>query len=1209
MSLVRAAARLGGGGLRPPAVPLGTFALAGRRGCPAPASALRAFATGAMPRESEPTPRPRVPPGLGFGDPTVAPQPANVHMTPLTRPDTRPMAGTQSQTSDPVRRNAVGIQMLSRSLHDQLFLRKKGRDILAQAPAGRPQWVGYSDGGAASAEMSTDGFRLSAENFRTIKEVLTAHRLWNPPTTEPGSTPPGDPTVDFHLPPLYGSTVAEHLQEIGQQQAAPVLDRVSLLLERPASSIPFPSTWRVAPGWSFYPFIKDGNTDTIGEGVPYTDPLPSSLVFDVEVCPADSPHPIVVAALSPGLGWFTWLSNRFLDVGQSPPELLPIGPAPGDGPRLLVGHNVGFDRARVLEEYHLTPSEDVYLDTMSLHMAVAGLTSLQRAQWKRHRNEPDPVFSSPEEAEEEALHSMLFSTHDSQTDWKGSGSANSLVDVYRFYVGGELDKSDRNYFLMDSLEALRKAVDVPALLAYTAGDVLATLAVFQAVFPRFQAKCPHPISLVGMVEMGKCYLPVTENWEEFKASAESRLVDMQKQSATGLYRLLDESLAAGPPLMMPEGPYSPEALLEGENSAEWQEAFARSAASKDPWLKRLDWTPNPLRMTKPKYKKDGSYAKGGEPRPVSRQRLPGYPSWFRELCPSSEPEPRVTTRTRITPYLLKLQWQGFPLHYVPDQGWGFIVPYDKVDSIQSNASPLPLDPDDPKSECFFPIPHKDGPDARCGNPLSKDYLSAIETGLLTSVYPVAREVLRSNSVCSYWMSARSRVFQQFVAYAEEPGLQGWAQGYPMAGRLLAPRQGEDDPRGPAMTEADRQAALADLPLGSGVPAAAEDHPASGPTAWTSATRGRDGYRLGAIIPKVVTAGTVTRRAVEPTWMTASNPRPGLLASELKATVRAPPGYVFVGADVDSQELWISALLGDASLGIHGSTAFGWMTLQGSRKAGTDLHSRTAEILGISRDHAKVFNYSRIYGAGQKHAIQLMLQFNKSLTYEEASRRAFELYRQTKGSRQPANNQPATRPGTWRKRHATTKTVWHGGTESFMFNALERIATSRNPRTPTLGCAISDALHPSTVGTNFMTSRVNWVVQSSGVDYLHMLLTCMRWLLRMHGGDLERSTRFIISIHDEVRLMTREEYAPQVSLALQISNLLTRAMFAESVGMPDLPQSVAFFSAVDVDHVLRKEVDLTCVTPSNPLPLASGYRLDIHDTLALTAGGKWPTETP
>jgi len=28
---------------------------------------------------------------------------------------------------------------------------------------------------------------------------------------------------------------------------------------------------------------------------------------------------------------------------------------------------------------------------------------------------------------------------------------------------------------------------------------------------------------------------------------------------------------------------------------------------------------------------------------------------------------------------------------------------------------------------------------------------------------------------------------------------------------------------------------------------------------------------------------------------------------------------------------------------------------------------------------------------------------------------------------------------------------------------------------------------------FMTSRINWVVQSSAVDYLHLMLVCMRWL--------------------------------------------------------------------------------------------------------------------
>ena len=48
----------------------------------------------------------------------------------------------------------------------------------------------------------------------------------------------------------------------------------------------------------------------------------------------------------------------------------------------------------------------------------------------------------------------------------------------------------------------------------------------------------------------------------------------------------------------------------------------------------------------------------------------------------------------------------------------------------------------------------------------------------------------------------------------------------------------------------------------------------------------------------------------------------MVGSELKAQVVAPPGWRFVGADVDSQELWISALLGDAQFGFHGATRTG-----------------------------------------------------------------------------------------------------------------------------------------------------------------------------------------------------------------------------------------------------------------------------------------------
>lgn len=52
--------------------------------------------------------------------------------------------------------------------------------------------------------------------------------------------------------------------------------------------------------------------------------------------------------------------------------------------------------------------------------------------------------------------------------------------------------------------------------------------------------------------------------------------------------------------------------------------------------------------------------------------------------------------------------------------------------------------------------------------------------------------------------------------------------------------------------------------------------------------------------------------------------------------------------------------------------------------------------------------------------------------------------------------------------------------------------------------------------------------------------------------------------------------------------VSRCMFAYKLGLQDLPQSVAFFSAVDVDRCLRKEVTMNCVTPSNPTGMEKKY---------------------
>ena len=100
--------------------------------------------------------------------------------------------------------------------------------------------------------------------------------------------------------------------------------------------------------------------------------------------------------------------------------------------------------------------------------------------------------------------------------------------------------------------------------------------------------------------------------------------------------------------------------------------------------------------------------------------------------------------------------------------------------------------------------------------------------------------------------------------------------------------------------------------------------------------GINNLEYGAILPQVVVAGTLTRRAVERCWMTASNSQQDRIGSELRAMIQAPKNYCIVGADVDSQELWIASLLGDYHLAkVHGCTPFSWMTLKG--KLSNDLN--------------------------------------------------------------------------------------------------------------------------------------------------------------------------------------------------------------------------------------------------------------------------------
>ena len=921
----------------------------------------------------------------------------------------------------------------------------------------------------------------SSELIKLSKEHLTKHDLLgkNHDTSSP---------VGFDLPKLQGSTLDEHFFKLGMDAAEPYLSIAKKYAL--ANAPPKPRKWVRRSGWTKY--SEDGTVEGVNS-------LPDeALTFDVETMYKETQFACMACAVS-STAWYAWISPWLLGETESPRHLIPIGDKSTH--RILVGHNIGYDRARILEEYDLQQSKSMFLDTMSLHVAVNGMCSRQRPTWVKHRKDRelrDKIAKSKDGAELAVLLESRALTDDEEDLWVGRSSVNSLRDVAKFHCGITIDKARREYFGELDRPGIRERLD--ELLDYCAADVEITHRVYKKVFPLFTDICPHPVSFAALRHLSSEILPVNKSWEEYLRNAEATYRNLVDGVTKRLVSLADKALD----------------LKEDENKY-----------SSDPWLRQLDWSGQAIKMVKGKNKND-------PPRPSARQKKPGMPKWYKELFANNDATIALTVRTRIAPILLRMCWDGNPLVWSDKHGWTFKVPPARAAYYAAQAV-LRVDMSEEENlvlrndveNVYFKLPHKDGPKARCTSPLTKGYQQFFETGVLSSEYPYAREALEMNASCSYWISARDRITSQLVVYQSDINKNG--------------EKSKNDEDGEVV-------------------------------------HGKD--ECGFILPQVIPMGTITRRAVENTWLTASNAKVNRVGSELKAMVKAPPGYCFVGADVDSQELWIASLVGDAQFKLHGGNAIGFMTLEGNKAAGTDLHSHTASILGISRNDAKVFNYGRIYGAGLNFAATLLRQFNPSLTLDQASDIANKLYAETKGRKKM-------------KKVLHERSFWRGGTESVVFNTLEDFAEQERPRTPVLAAGITEALMRRYISKGaFMTSRINWAIQSSGVDYLHLLIVSMDHLIRRFRID----ARLAITVHDEIRYLCRWTDRYRAAMALQVANVWTRAMFSQQMGIDDLPQSCAYFSAIDIDSVLRKEVDTSCVTPSHPHPIPPGESLDIEQLL-------------
>ena len=218
--------------------------------------------------------------------------------------------------------NPLGIQMLTESLHKQIF----------------------------GSEKNT----FSKETIKYSRDHLSHHGV-----QIGGRTTSLLHDIDITLPPLQGNNLNDHFLSIAQSQLDPYLSLINCLIKHDLPSLP--TRWNYNVGWTRY--------DYYGKPHPVPYPDEEALVLDVEVCVTEGHAPTLAVAASPNY-WYSWVSKRLIEeqdyVQRSKVTLNDLISLEGSSPqnwkeRLIVGHNVSYDRARIKEQYLFKVRENCLL--------------------------------------------------------------------------------------------------------------------------------------------------------------------------------------------------------------------------------------------------------------------------------------------------------------------------------------------------------------------------------------------------------------------------------------------------------------------------------------------------------------------------------------------------------------------------------------------------------------------------------------------------------------------------------------------------------------------------------------------------------------------------------------------------------------------------------------------------------------------------------
>lgn len=893
---------------------------------------------------------------------------------------------------------------------------------------------------------------------------------------------PNLPELNLELPELNGD-ILSHINEYANELWGPYKKRLVDFLSKGIPQLPPASVIQHQAGWVRYErqvtestsndafnfefdFEEDGVKDDY-QIMPVMNPLEPEMVFDCETFVKAGNLPVMAAAVT-NKAWYFWLHPSVINPAQDyQHQLISLGTD-----KLVLNHFVKFDSARVAETYDKS-------------LASPGDTS---------GNPKANVFLCTQ-----SMHMAVCGMSDKQTDiyklaqkgsytpdWVSITSPNSLIEVYNHHVQPlkrlkAADKAIRNIFVV-ATHCRQFHELITTLIEYTLKDVMYTYELGQVLAPKYFQSQPSLITFGGHIMLSQSFLPVPNNWRQRLGQIEKTYVRVKKRLKNSLTSL-------------------------GETLAKQKITEADILA--DPWYCQLDWTP----------------AKSGP--------NVGKPLWWRKHMKDG-----ITTKGNLAPVILRMAWnlgtpekpKLSPLVKHKKFGWIFKATPDFPAAFELKYG-IPYLPEEHFGPGWYAkVPHKKGHKNNVGTPLAKDYIGAIDSGILCSENPNAATFLKKAKSIAYWTSMRKR-----------------ADGY------------------------------FSRPLGLL----------------------QDGQKVtkGMMIEPSMMGihGTCSRRCTESLWLTVSGAKPDVIGSELKSSIQAPDGHVLVGADFDAQELKIASAYADAwKYLVHGSTAMSYTQLLGDKEDKTDGHSLLAAFVKMSRQIAKNLNFQMLYLSGLSGCAMTIKSQRPELSEDEC--------------RTTANQALALRRGKKRKQ-ANGTFKYEGGTDSFAYNFmltlanrfnlpshlshLQRTKADQNPRTPALGSAMSQAIQYRYCGGDFLTSRANWGIQSSGVDILHILLMCLEYLKEY----FKLNYRFMFTYHDETWVVSPETEKYQAAMCFQIAHLWTWAYFFKQLGFNDLPWNYQWFSGVNIDKSFRKEPYEDQTTPSNPSPENNPQKLKFTNTLA------------